>query len=173
MRRTSPPPACTHGRTALRLAAALLLLAGGAAQAQDRGVSAPDAAPGASIYLLPSRATIPSPALAASMTSMERPAERAAEPALIEPRRSLFAAGASLSRASLVQMPAENVVPGRYARPRYALGFRSSTMKSLVQGMGLDAEHCLAPLVRARLTMSQDGRDAGGRVMVFARCTLR
>ena len=172
MRRTSPPPACTQGRTALRLAAALLLLAGGAAQAQDRRASAVTAAPGASIDLLPSRA-IPSPALAASLTSVERPVERATEPAPIEPRRSMFAAGSSLSRASLVQMPAENVVPGRYARPRYALGFRSSTMKSLVQGMGLDAEHCLAPLVRARLTMSQDGRDAGGRVMVFARCTLR
>lgn len=79
--------------------------------------------------------------------------------------------GHRTSRARLVEMPAD-VIPGRYTRPKYALGFRSHGMKKFANSLGLDAHTCLAPLVRARINFSQDG-DAGGRLMLFARCSLR
>jgi hypothetical protein len=82
----------------------------------------------------------------------------------------LVAGSGRSPRASLVEMPAE-VIPGRYTRPKYALGFRSNGMKKFAQSIGLDAHTCLAPLVRARINFSQDG-DAGGRLMLFARCSL-
>lgn len=85
--------------------------------------------------------------------------------------RFAAAIGSRPPRASLVEMPAD-VIPGRYNRPKYALGFRSNGMKKFADSMGLDAHTCLAPLVRARINLSQDG-DAGGRLMVFARCSLR
>jgi hypothetical protein len=83
---------------------------------------------------------------------------------------SLVSGSGRSPRASLVEMPAE-VIPGRYTRPKYALGFRSNGMKKFAQSIGLDAHTCLAPLVRARVNFSQDG-DAGGRLMLFARCSL-
>jgi hypothetical protein len=82
----------------------------------------------------------------------------------------LVAGSGRSPRASLVEMPAE-VIPGRYTRPKYALGFRSNGMKKFAQSIGLDAHTCLAPLVRARINFSRDG-DAGGRLMLFARCSL-
>lgn len=183
---TSPasPPVRPAGRaapkraTGLLACAALLALGSSAVQAQDgrrdTGRSDTDrsdarALPAPSIYLLPLRSLAPQPRPTALGTDS---ADRTADAAAVSPPRSLFGVGSALSRASLVQMPSENVIPGRYARPRYALGFRSNAMKNLAQGMGLDAEHCLAPLVRARVTLSQNG-DTGGRLMIFARCTLR
>lgn len=178
---TSPvsPPVRPAGRaapkraTGLLACAALLALGSSAVQAQDgrrdTGRSDARSLPAPSIYLLPLRSLAPQPRPTALGTDA---ADRTADAAAASPPRSLFGVGSALSRASLVQMPSENVVPGRYTRPRYALGFRSNAMKNLAQGMGLDAEHCLAPLVRARVTLSQNG-DTGGRLMIFARCTLR
>lgn len=87
------------------------------------------------------------------------------------PRSVFTSARSSLASARLVEMPAESI-PGRYTRPKYALGFRSEKMRNWANSMGFDASDCLAPLVRARLTLSPDG-DAGARLMVFARCSLR
>jgi hypothetical protein len=91
-------------------------------------------------------------------------------PAPAEARRAEPAYGASAARTTLLEMPAD-VVPGRYTRPKYALGFRSDTMKGFARDMGLDADTCLAPLVRARVSLSQDS-GGSGRLMVFARCTF-
>jgi hypothetical protein len=87
------------------------------------------------------------------------------------PRSVFSSARSSLASARLVEMPTESI-PGRYSRPKYALGFRSEKMRNWANSMGFDASDCLAPLVRARLTLSQQG-DAGARLMVFARCSLR
>ncbi len=87
------------------------------------------------------------------------------------PKTTSIALNASLSGARLIEVPAE-VIPGRYTRPRYALGFRSQAMKTWVQSMGLDADSCLAPLVRGRLSLSPNG-DASGRLMLYARCSFR
>jgi hypothetical protein len=97
-------------------------------------------------------------------------ADEAASTAHTGTVRPLLRDNSAWSRAALVEMPADQI-PGRYTRPKYALGFRSSAMKNLAKGMGLDADTCLAPLIRARLSVSPDG-DAGGRVMVFARCSF-
>ncbi|MCU0949825.1 MAG: hypothetical protein MUC68_01875 [Burkholderiaceae bacterium] len=146
----------------------VLVVAAGIGPLQAREPSAAPAMAASSIYLLPAssaREALRSASTVPTAAAPDRPRPAATT-------RLLIGAGSSLARASLVQMPGENVLPGGYVRPRYALGFRSSTMKNFVQGMGLEAEHCLAPLVRARLTFSPQG-DAGGRLMVFARCTLR
>jgi hypothetical protein len=118
-----------------------------------------------SIYLLPARGVrLP----AANETSADVLASRARYG---NERLSFSLTGSStLSRFSLIEMPGE-VIPGRYTRPKYAFGFRSNTMKSLAKDVGLDADTCLLPLVRARVSFSQD-EGAGGRVMVFARCTF-
>mgnify|MGYP001494666239 CR=1 FL=1 len=130
------------------------------AQAQ---VDAPvqDARP-ESVYQLPSQAVrLPSAGMHET-----RDADYGSSPR----QRFSLADTSSLSRASLVEMPAD-VIPGRYTRPKFALGFRSNTMTNFAKDMGLDAQTCLLPLVRARLSLSRDG-DAGGRLMVFARCTF-
>ncbi len=116
-----------------------------------------------SLYLLSQRGVrLPS--------AQQSAADAADAPARAENRRPEAAYGASAARTTLLEMPAD-VVPGRYSRPKYALGFRSDAMKGFARDMGLDADTCLAPLVRARVSLSQDS-GAGGRLMVFARCTF-
>jgi hypothetical protein len=118
-----------------------------------------------SINLLPSRGLrLPSTGETAESALAARRESRDAT------HRFSLPSSSALSRASLVEMPAD-VVPGRYTRPKYALGFRSNSMKSLAKDMGIDADTCLLPLVRARVSLSQD-QGVGGRVMVFARCTF-
>lgn len=84
--------------------------------------------------------------------------------------RSLLGDSASLTRATLVEMPADQI-PGQFTRPKYALGFRSEGMKQFAKGMGLDADTCLAPLIRGRVSFTPSG-DGSARLMVFARCSF-
>lgn len=118
-----------------------------------------------SIYLLPSEQMRRSDASAMTAQS------RAGASGVTDTGSFLATGGNGSPRARLVEMPAD-VIPGQYSRPKYALGFRSQGMKKFANSIGLDAHTCLAPLVRARVNFSQDG-DAGGRLMVFARCSLR
>lgn len=87
-----------------------------------------------------------------------------------ETRAPLTLRPSMLSGARLIEMPSHDL-PGQHARPKYALGFRSSAMKSFARGIGLDADTCLLPLIRARTSISQGG-DVSGRVMVYARCSF-
>jgi hypothetical protein len=119
------------------------------------------------LYPLAQRSARSSPA---PRNAADTVAAAADTPAPAEARRAEPAYGASAARTTLLEMPAD-VVPGRYSRPKYALGFRSDTMKGLARDMGLDADTCLAPLVRARVSLSQDS-GGSGRLMVFARCTF-
>jgi hypothetical protein len=120
-----------------------------------------------SLYQLPQRGVrLPS----VHQSAADAVAAAADTPTPAGARRAEPAYGASAARTTLIEMPAD-VVPGRYTRPKYALGFRSDTMKGFARDMGLDADTCLAPLVRARVSLSQDS-GAGGRLMVFARCTF-
>jgi hypothetical protein len=84
--------------------------------------------------------------------------------------RALPGDSASLTRAALVEMPADQI-PGQVTRPKYALGFRSEGMKQFAKGMGLDADTCLAPLIRGRVSFTPSG-DGSARLMVFARCSF-
>lgn len=122
------------------------------------------------VYLLPLQ-RLPTANAATAMHLRAAGSELADTPDDARPRSVFAGARSSLASARLVEMPAESI-PGRYTRPKYALGFRSETMRNWANSMGFDASDCLAPLVRARLTLSPDG-DAGARLMVFARCSLR
>lgn len=161
--RSSTQRRCRRVATRLLAAIGVLAAAGGvAAQAPPPLQLQLD-----SLYQLPQRGVrLPS----AQQSAADAAAATADTPAPAEARRSEPAYGASTARTTLLEMPAD-VVPGRYTRPKYALGFRSDTMKGFARDMGLDADTCLAPLVRARVSLSQD-TGAGGRLMVFARCTF-
>lgn len=90
-------------------------------------------------------------------------APRAAEP-------SVTGSSATTPRATLIEMPSDHM-PGQFSRPRHALGFRSEGMKQFARGMGIDADTCLAPLIRGRVSFTAAG-DGSARLMVFARCSF-
>lgn len=134
--------------------AALLWLLGSAAAAETEATSL----------------ALPDPYVPPAATRFAEPQLRPESDAGAAARAPLALRPSLLSGARLVEMPSD-ALPGRYARPKYALGFRSNAMKSFAKNVGLDAETCLLPLVRARTSISQDG-DVSGRVMVFARCSF-
>lgn len=74
------------------------------------------------------------------------------------------------SSASLVEMP-RDAIPGRYQRPRYALGFRSEALRNWLKEAGVDAQTCIAPLLRMRTKLSGDG-DFSGTLWLYARCSF-
>lgn len=65
-----------------------------------------------------------------------------------------------------------DVVTGHYARPKLVVGLPSASMKSWMNSAGLDADHCMLPLLRARTRMTTDG-DIQGTLWLYARCTFR
>lgn len=76
--------------------------------------------------------------------------------------------------ARLVEIP-RDVTPGQqqqYHRPRYALGFQSHGLKSLLANAGMDPHSCLAPIVRLRTKVSNGG-DVSGTFWLYARCSFR
>lgn len=90
--------------------------------------------------------------------------------ATLRARQSALDADNALSRVRLVELPPD-YRPGQYTRPRIAVGLRSDPMRRFANAMGLSAQSCLAPMVRARASLSAKG-DAGARVMLYARCAL-
>ncbi len=100
-----------------------------------------------------------------------------AGPAASAPPGALMSASTQLpaqaSRTRLLAMtdePQSLGSTGVYQRPRFALGFRSNTMKSWLNHAGLDAHTCLAPVIRANTRIRSDG--VSGTVWVYARCTF-
>jgi hypothetical protein len=75
------------------------------------------------------------------------------------------------SSASLVELP-RDAMPGRYQRPRYALGFRSEALRGWLKEAGLDAHTCIAPVLRLRTKLSGEG-DLSGALWVYARCSFK
>jgi hypothetical protein len=90
------------------------------------------------------------------------PDERDAPPALRANR---------WSSASLVEMP-RDAMPGRYQRPRYALGFRSDALRGWLKEAGFEAHTCIAPVLRLRTKLSGEG-ELSGAVWLYARCSFR
>lgn len=72
--------------------------------------------------------------------------------------------------ASLVEMPRETM-PGRYQRPRYALGFRSEALRGWLKEAGIDAQTCIAPVLRLRTKLSSEG-ELSGALWIYARCSF-
>lgn len=77
---------------------------------------------------------------------------------------------ASWLRAQLIEVPREST-HGQYTRPRYALGFRSNTMRRWLKDLGMDAQSCLAPVVRLRTSISSDF-DVSGTLWIHVRCSF-
>lgn len=61
---------------------------------------------------------------------------------------------------------------GQYTRPKFIVGLPSDSMKSWMNSAGLEADHCMLPMLRARTRMSADG-DINGTLWLYARCTFR
>lgn len=65
-----------------------------------------------------------------------------------------------------------DVVTGHYARPKLVVGLPSASMKNWMNSAGLDADHCMLPMLRARTRMTADG-EINGTLWLYARCTFR
>jgi hypothetical protein len=65
-----------------------------------------------------------------------------------------------------------DVVTGHYARPKLVVGLPSASMKNWMNSAGLDADHCMLPMLRARTRMTTEG-DIQGTLWLYARCTFR
>lgn len=74
------------------------------------------------------------------------------------------------SSASLVEMP-RDAIPGRYQRPRYALGFRSEALRGWLKEAGVDAQTCIASVLRLRTKLSGEG-GLSGTLWLYARCSF-
>jgi hypothetical protein len=112
-----------------------------------------------------------SASVSSAMGESETPLRFAASSA--DGARSMPLAGWSSAR--LVEMPRNDTpgtAPGSYSRPRYALGFRSQALRSWLNGLGIEATTCLAPVVRVRSKISSEG-GLSGTLLISARCDIR
>lgn len=64
-------------------------------------------------------------------------------------------------------------VEGQYTRPHYALGLQSDLMRDALSLVGLEAESCVAPMVRLRARQTAITGATGVSMSVFARCRFR
>ena len=62
--------------------------------------------------------------------------------------------------------------PGAYSRPHYALGLHSDVMRDALSLTGLDAESCIAPMLRLRARQTTVTGANGLSLTVLARCTF-
>jgi hypothetical protein len=94
---------------------------------------------------------------------------RTTTPPPIDPyayRRGLFRA------LGLYEYKPIDAVPGQYTRPRYAFGLQSETMRDALSLTGLEADHCIAPMVRMRARTTALTGETGVSMTVLARCTF-
>jgi hypothetical protein len=62
--------------------------------------------------------------------------------------------------------------PGQYTRPHYTLGLHSDLMRDALSLTGLDAESCVAPMVRLRARQPTATGANGVNLTLLARCTF-
>lgn len=82
-------------------------------------------------------------------------------------RRGLF------STLGLYEYKPVGAVEGQYSRPHYALGLHSELMRNALALTGLDAESCVAPMLRLRARQATVTGSNGVSMTVFARCRFR
>jgi hypothetical protein len=82
-------------------------------------------------------------------------------------RRGLF------SSLGLYEYKPAGAVEGQYTRPHYALGLHSELMREALALTGLDAESCVAPMLRLRARQATVTGSNGVSMTVFARCKFR
>ena len=62
-------------------------------------------------------------------------------------------------------------MPGQTARAHHGIGIRSYQMESALNSIGIEARHCLAPVVRMHTKVSA-GFDISGTLWVYLRCSF-
>ena len=62
--------------------------------------------------------------------------------------------------------------PGQYTRPHYTLGLHSDLMRDALSLTGLEAESCVAPMVRLRARQPTATGANGVNLTFLARCTF-
>ncbi|MGZ8273300.1 MAG: hypothetical protein ACXW2G_14310 [Burkholderiaceae bacterium] len=94
---------------------------------------------------------------------------RTTAPKPIDPhayKRGLF------SSIGLYEYRPAGAVPGQYTRPHYAFGLQSELMRDALSLAGLEAESCIAPMLRLRARQTTITGTTGISMSVLARCTF-
>ena len=78
----------------------------------------------------------------------------------------------SLVGSSVVVELGRMTPDGRFVRPRLNVGLQSPALKSWMSEIGLEAENCMAPLLRGRLRRNAQNDDVAATISVSARCTF-
>lgn len=86
------------------------------------------------------------------------------------PKRSLRLHAGTGWGATLVEFP-QTAPVGQPRRSRHGLGVRSPLLESALQDMGVEARHCLAPVVRMHTKVSS-AFAVSGTLWIYARCTF-
>jgi hypothetical protein len=77
-----------------------------------------------------------------------------------------------LSSIGLYEYKPAGAIPGQYTRPHYALGLQSELMRDALSLAGLEAESCVAPMLRLRARQTTITGAAGFSMSLLARCTF-
>ncbi len=64
-----------------------------------------------------------------------------------------------------------HALPGQYSRPQHGIGVRSHRLEAALNDFGIEARHCLAPVVRMHTKVSS-GFDLSGTLWVYLRCSV-
>ena len=94
---------------------------------------------------------------------------RTTAPKPIDPyayKRGLF------SSIGLYEYKSAGAAPGQYTRPHYAFGLQSGLMRDALSLAGLEAESCVAPMLRLRTRQTTTTGATGISVSLLARCTF-
>jgi hypothetical protein len=81
-------------------------------------------------------------------------------------KRGLF------SSLGLYEYKPAGIVLGQYTRAHYALGLHSDLMRDALSLTGLEAESCVAPMVRLRARQATVTGASGVSMSLLARCTF-
>ncbi len=81
-------------------------------------------------------------------------------------RRGLFAS------LGLYEYKRPGETPGQYSKPHYALGLHSDVMREALSLTGLEAESCVAPMVRLRARETSITGATGISMTLLARCSF-
>lgn len=73
--------------------------------------------------------------------------------------------------ATLVEFRS-SALPGQPQRAQHGLGIRSRELESALNAAGVEARHCLAPVVRMHSRLSASF-ELSGTLWVYLRCTLQ
>ena len=87
------------------------------------------------------------------------------------PQRRLKFGDARGLGATLVEFK-PHTMPGQSARAHHGIGIRSYQLESALNDIGIEARHCLAPVVRMHTKLSS-GFDLSGTLWVYLRCTVK